>query len=348
MSDLEERLDEVGGSVPKGIMAPAGNRFILVWHDEDDDGAFQVRAQFFGRDGAAQGEPFLIQEDADSKQQLPTVTTLASGNFVVVWVSESEDGTRDVRAQIFKPDGQPVGDEILIAGTIDGGVQQPDVDLLGSGGFVVTWRGHGALPAVPGIKAQIIGAEGQKIGEPFLVNDPSAPDDGPPADLDGTEFFRLTWTDGTVVKGQIFDFQGNRVGGTFIVSQGVPGDDEPAYRDDIAGGFGRGVDPLNNQPEEEEEEEGEDDSDSASASASAMAISAEGDSGDALPDADDLLPPSEAGTPADPDFVVPPELRDALRDLAGEVEPGIDQAVFLVDNGQSPALYVDPNGYNGG
>ena len=116
-----------------------------------------------------------------------------------------------MRAQVFEADGDKIGSEILVNTTTDSDQYSPQIIALDGGGFVVTWtdfsqRGDTSSLAV---RAQVFGADGDKIGSEILVNTTTEDAQTSPqiTALDGGGFV-VTWTDGS---GQNGDTSGSSV-----------------------------------------------------------------------------------------------------------------------------------------
>jgi hypothetical protein len=83
---------------------PAGN-FVVTWFSQDQDGSANG---VFGQRHAANGPPlgpeFRVNTYTTSFQQQPAVAADASGNFVVTWFSQNQDGSLNgVYAQRYGP-----------------------------------------------------------------------------------------------------------------------------------------------------------------------------------------------------------------------------------------------------
>src|SRR6185503_4434191 len=75
----------------------AGN-FVVVWQSgyQDGGGGFLapgVFAQRFASTGAPRGPEFRVNTYTTDRQHLPAVASDTSGNFVVVWSSDTQDGS---------------------------------------------------------------------------------------------------------------------------------------------------------------------------------------------------------------------------------------------------------------
>src|SRR5688500_7482326 len=111
-----------------------------------------------------------------------------------------------------------VGAEILVNTQTSGSQAIPNIALLTDGGFVIVWTDASALGADTsgsGIKAQRFDADGNKVGDEFLVNTTTAASQSlaAVATLESGRYV-VTWTDasatggdtsGTSIRAQVFE-----------------------------------------------------------------------------------------------------------------------------------------------
>jgi Ca2+-binding RTX toxin-like protein len=200
--------------------------FVVSWEDYSstlgDNSGSSIKAQVFGADGSKVGSEFLVNTQTANNQEVPAITGLKNGGFVVVW--EDRSGTlgdasgSSVKAQEFSAGGVKVGSEFLVNTDTPGSQSGPTIAGLANGGFVVTWSGGG-------IRAQAFSAGGEKVGSEFLVN----PQTGGPSAITGLANggFVVTWTvtpgilsdgSGFSVVAQAFGADGAKVGSKFLVN----------------------------------------------------------------------------------------------------------------------------------
>jgi len=207
--------------------------FIVVWESSDplQDGAgYSIKAQRYDSLGNVVGSEILVNSSAAGDQRLPSVTTLASGGWVVTW--ETTDTTQDgsgfaIKGQLFDSAGLPVGAEFRVNSQLTSNQITPSVTGLDGGGFVVTWRTSDTSQDGSGgaIKGQMYSAAGVAVGGEFLVNTGAVGGEAQPAvaSLAGGGFV-ATWTldSGGPYAGdiyaQIFNSSGAKVGTQFLVN----------------------------------------------------------------------------------------------------------------------------------
>jgi hypothetical protein len=84
------------------VVALNSGGFMVAWQSDGQDGSeYGIYARIFSVSGVAKGTEFQLNTYTFSDQDLPSVATLSSGNFVAVW-----DGFNEVRARLFNSDNQ--------------------------------------------------------------------------------------------------------------------------------------------------------------------------------------------------------------------------------------------------
>lgn len=114
---------------------------VVIWASDGQDGSYQgIYGQRFTSAGVKSGSEFRINQFTANNQRSPAVAALATGGFVVTWISELERGptTVDVYARLFDSAGAATGDEFLVnSGTAM--CASPSVSGGLGGGFAVAW-----------------------------------------------------------------------------------------------------------------------------------------------------------------------------------------------------------------
>jgi len=154
---------------PSVAVDPAGN-FVVVWravHDGSNNGVFGQR---YASNGAQLGAEFRVNTYTTNSQTTPAVSMDGSGNFVVVWYSQGQDGSGGgIFAQRFANSGAPAGTEFRVNTYTTNSQFRPDVATDGSGNFVVVWSSYqgGSYDEVFG---QRYASSGLPLGPEFRVN----------------------------------------------------------------------------------------------------------------------------------------------------------------------------------
>ncbi len=116
--------------------------FVVVWHDEVDALAYDIRGRRFNSSGTPQGGEFQLSSDPGSGDQMvPRVVADADGDFVVAWHGDAPSGGDGILMRRFKASGAPQNLDTQV-NTRTAGVQAlaavaTDLD----GDFVVIWNG---------------------------------------------------------------------------------------------------------------------------------------------------------------------------------------------------------------
>jgi hypothetical protein len=209
---------------PRVAMDDHGN-FVVVWassgQDGDGDGVFW---RTFTSDGVATGGA-QVNTYTTGDQFRPSVASDASGNFVVVWQSDGQDGDGDgVFGQRYDASGTKVGSEFQVNTYTVGTQYFPAIASDASGNFVVVWEGQGSADA-DDVFARRYDSSGAPLGGQFRVNTyTTGAQFFPHVGLDGSGNFWVVWTsegqDGSSngVFARRYDASGVAQGAEFVVN----------------------------------------------------------------------------------------------------------------------------------
>ncbi|MES2339141.1 MAG: calcium-binding protein [Pseudomonadota bacterium] len=157
------------------------------------------------------GSEFSVNAPAAGTQNVPWVTYLKNGSFVVSWV-DAVNGS-DVRMQVFSAEGIRVGAETTVHTNVAASQNQAKVTALENGNFIVNWTdtsntfGNGGT-AVAG---QIFSPVGTPIGANFLLSPTSfTANSGSVTALADGGFLAAYALGGNTVLADIFSAQGTR------------------------------------------------------------------------------------------------------------------------------------------
>ncbi|MBM4371946.1 MAG: hypothetical protein FJ098_09845, partial [Deltaproteobacteria bacterium] len=128
------------------VAALKGGGFVVAWGSANptaDGSGSAVQARLFNAAFQPAGQPFLVNDNLDNDQSLPSVAAFPTGfgRFVVAWttVDSPGDSGQGVVARIFEKDGTPVTDEIPVNQTKALDQANPSVTLFADGSFLVAW-----------------------------------------------------------------------------------------------------------------------------------------------------------------------------------------------------------------
>jgi len=160
------------------VAADTAGNFVAVWESswQDPGGNAGIYGQRFNASGVAQGGEFRVNTTTASAQTVPAISMDGSGNFVVSWNSNLQDGSgAGVYMQAFDAAGTAQGGEWR-ANTTTSGTQAHPAVALTSGRAVVVWEGNGSGDA-QGVFAQLyLANEAPTLGNGTLaaVNEDAA------------------------------------------------------------------------------------------------------------------------------------------------------------------------------
>jgi hypothetical protein len=180
----------------------------------------------FDSGGDALGDEFQADSSSASYLSNPAVAVEGSGNFIVAWDAEEQDGDlTGVFAQRYDGDGNEVGGEFHVNTFTTSLQADPAVAFDGSGGFLIVWEsvqdGSGG-----GVFGKRYNGNGSPIGGEFQINTYTLNGQLNPAiAFDGSGGFVVVWDsflgqDGSDagIFGQRYDSNANPVGGEFQIN----------------------------------------------------------------------------------------------------------------------------------
>ncbi|MBN2577779.1 MAG: hypothetical protein JXB10_02220, partial [Pirellulales bacterium] len=224
--------------------SPDGS-FVAVWQSNGQDGSQAgIVGRRFAADGTPLGDEFLVNTTTNQDQELPTVTHLHNGGFVVIWHGRGEGDNHGIFGRCFGAGGIPLGPEFLVNTTTQSQQQSAAVAATSDGGFVVSWESRGGGGGGD-VYAQRFAADGTKLGNEFQVNTTTQKHQECPAVAASPHGgFVVTWQSknqdgsGRGVYAQRFDDLGEKVGEEFVVNTTTSGSqDNPSIAFDFRGNF---------------------------------------------------------------------------------------------------------------
>ncbi len=208
---------------------------------------------FRGNDGLTGFEPWVYDLDVEAlepnvaqrcefqantytlgMQAYPSTAMHESGNYVVVWWSEGQDGSeRGVFGQRYYANGAPQGPEFQVNAATESRQDVPIVAMDAEGDFVVVWESWFQDGSYFGIYGQRYNQYGQPQGGAFRVNQTTLNSQflGSVA-TDALGNFVVTWSsegqdgDQNGVFARMYDDQGIALGDEFPVNSNTTGDQE--------------------------------------------------------------------------------------------------------------------------
>jgi hypothetical protein len=124
----------------------------------------------------------IVNTCTSRSQYNPKVAAGADGRFVVVWISELQDGSdTGIFGQRFDSTGMPAGDEFQVNTYTEGTQDSPEVDMAADGRFIVVWESRDQDGEYGGIFGQLYAADGTPVGDELRANSIWEENQGAPA-----------------------------------------------------------------------------------------------------------------------------------------------------------------------
>jgi hypothetical protein len=156
---------------PSMAFDSVGN-FVLAWESYGQDGSgYGIFAQRYASTGAPLGGEFRVNSYTTFTQIFTAVASDSTGNFIVVWASQDQDGSsRGIFAQRYASTGAPLGGEFLVNTYTTSEQSFPSVASDSAGNFVVTWTSNSQDGSGYGVFAQRYASAGAPLDGEFRVN----------------------------------------------------------------------------------------------------------------------------------------------------------------------------------
>ena len=152
-----------GNQFHPSVAMDASGDFVVAWDGRvqgpgSSSAYYGVAGQWFNSSGAKQGPEIVASTTIGNN---PSVGLDASGNFVVVWVSDDQ---LTVNAQRYSSASAPVGTQIQVNQFAAGVQKQPSVTMDPTGSFAVAWNANNY------VVAQRFGSGANLVGSQFQLN----------------------------------------------------------------------------------------------------------------------------------------------------------------------------------
>lgn len=123
------------------VVPDGGGSFYCAWIDDNKGSRWELKVQRMDRNGTPMWGPGgRTVCGSENKQSMPSIVSDGEGGCVVVW-NEARDGTLNIFAQRFDPDGQALWDEEGVP-VVNPGADHISPHMVADrdGGFVVGWK----------------------------------------------------------------------------------------------------------------------------------------------------------------------------------------------------------------
>jgi hypothetical protein len=147
------------------VATSAAGGAVVVWMSFGQDGELGgIYGQRFDASGNSVGKEFQVNTTTTGHQGSPLVTMSDTGDFLVVWESDGQDGDGlGIFGQWFDPQGLPVGPEVQINPVGTGDQILANVVAQAGGGYEVIWYDYDAQGNLQGISSRDYWSNGQSV-----------------------------------------------------------------------------------------------------------------------------------------------------------------------------------------
>lgn len=200
---------------------------VVLWTSDGQDGSSDAVIGRYAPAAQVYGPEFQVNTFTTGFQNRPAVAVAGTGEFVVVWGSQNQDGGAGygVIGRLYDSLGAPLGGEFGVNSYTTDHQQRPQVAIDGAGNFVVVWTSRNQDGSSWGIFGQRFSEGGKAAGSEFQVNSfTTGLQYAPAVAVDAAGGFLVTWMsavqDGSDrgIFGQRYDAAGTRVAGEFRVN----------------------------------------------------------------------------------------------------------------------------------
>jgi len=212
--------------IDSSIAMDSNGDFVITWTSFGQDGSsYGIFAQRYDSSGNPVGSEFQVNTYKTDIQDAPSVAMDGSGNFIITWQSEGQDGSSyGVYAQRYDSTGNTVGIEFQVNTYTSGYQSTPSAAMDTTGNCVITWTSEQDGSSY-GIFAQRYDSTGNTAGSEFQVNSyTNGLQMNPSASVDDSGNFIVTWqsenqdSSGYGIFAQRYDSSGNTVGSEYQVN----------------------------------------------------------------------------------------------------------------------------------
>jgi hypothetical protein len=230
---------------PAVAMDPSGS-FTVTWESDGQDGSGEgIYGQRFTSGGNYLGSEFQVNTTTLNAQSEPVIATDASGDVVVAWPSDGQDGSLSgfqAQAQRYM-----MGDALTFQVNTfqSSSLFWPDIAMDSTGNYVVVWQSGGQDGFGTGVFGQRFAADGTALGGEFPVNTFTQFSQlSPSIAMDSDGDFVVVWASSSQdgyeygIYGQRYDANGVPQGGEFRINTTTYLDqDNPSAGMDADGNF---------------------------------------------------------------------------------------------------------------
>lgn len=170
--EFQVNTNTTGGQLNPSVASDTAGNFVVVWQDDSQDGSDSgIYGQRYNAAGSPLGLEFQVNTFTTGPQRDPSIASDSTGDFVVVWRSDGQDGSgRGVYAQRYDNLGNQLGSEFRVNTFTAGDQSRGSVAVDAVGNFTVTWTSDVQDGSGNGVFGQRYDSAGGVIGTEFQVN----------------------------------------------------------------------------------------------------------------------------------------------------------------------------------
>jgi hypothetical protein len=152
------------------VASRGAGEFVVTWESSGQDGSgYGIFARRLSAAGTPTGAEIAVNTHTTGEQNRAAVAGAPGGGFVVVWVSNAQDGSGEgVFGRSFDPTGIPLTAEFRVNVETVGGQKEPAIAADAAGGFLVTWQSFDGDN--DGIFGRFLSAAGEPASGEFQVS----------------------------------------------------------------------------------------------------------------------------------------------------------------------------------
>jgi hypothetical protein len=169
-SDLLVNTTTAGDQQFSNVSCDANGDFVVAWTSADSNGT-GVYARLFNSAGVAQSAEIAVNAYTTDTQDKPSVSMNASGEFVVAWESNLQDGsTWGSYARLYNAAGVAQTGEISLNITTASDQDFPVVAMDSHGNFLASWESNGQDGNSWGVYGRLFDRNGNAVTGETLIN----------------------------------------------------------------------------------------------------------------------------------------------------------------------------------
>jgi len=213
-SEFQVPMSFTGDQTNPSIAINKNNEFVIAWQNFDEDGdSTGVYARKFDNTGADMSPDILVNTWTTGSQESPSVAISDSGEFVVTWQSNSQDGDKNgVYAQRFSNVGVAIGSEFRVNENTTNSQESPSITMDSIGNFIISWQFTNQDTTSYGIYARKFSKDTFPMTGDMKINSTDNSDFSPSIFMNNLGNYAITWSaldNDESITAKIFDFQNN-------------------------------------------------------------------------------------------------------------------------------------------